>query len=103
MGSLSKQELDAMVEEPIVDAYGEYEHTGGFAVMIEDNLGLPFTAVVLGVEVTVVGVEKSSDFTIAAVYRRGKDKQRIDILDLPLPTPAPEGAEWIDAWRHWNG
>jgi hypothetical protein len=25
----------------------------------------------------------------------------IPILDLPLPTPPPGGAEWIEAYRHW--
>lgn len=92
-----------MAEEAVIDAYGEWEQTGGFAVMIEDDLSLPFTTVVLGVEVTVIGIEQSSDSTIAAVCRRGKDRQRIDVLDLPLPSPSPDGAEWIEAWRHWSG
>jgi len=26
----------------------------------------------------------------------------IPILDLPLPTPAPAGVEWIVAYRHWR-
>lgn len=29
------------------------------------------------------------------------DGQAIPILDLPLPVPRPDGAEWIDAYRHW--
>lgn len=103
MGSSSKQELEAMAAEAVVDAYNEDEQTAGFAVMIEDNLGFPFTTVVLGVEVTVIGVEQSSESTIAAVCRRGKYKQRVDILDLPLPSPPPTGSEWIEAWRHWSG
>jgi hypothetical protein len=102
MGSLSKQELDAMAEEAVIDAYGQDEQTAGFAIMIGDNLSLPFTTVVLGVEVTVIGVQQSSESAIAAVCRRGRDRQRIDVLDLPLPSPAPRGAEWIEAWRHWN-
>jgi hypothetical protein len=28
-------------------------------------------------------------------------RQAIEILDLPLPDPAPEGAPWIEAYRHW--
>lgn len=23
------------------------------------------------------------------------------LRDLPLPTPAPDGAEWIEAYRRW--
>jgi hypothetical protein len=35
---LSDEELDALVEEATVDAYGDDEQLTGFAVMIEDNL-----------------------------------------------------------------
>jgi hypothetical protein len=38
---------------------------------------------------------------IAAICSRGKHRQAIGILDLPLPAPPPAGAEWIDAYRHW--
>jgi hypothetical protein len=32
---------------------------------------------------------------------RGKHRQAIPILDLPLPDPPPDGAEWIAAYRRW--
>jgi len=38
---------------------------------------------------------------IVAICSRGKSRQRISILDLPLPSPPPQGAEWIDAFRRW--
>jgi len=38
---LSEEELDALVEEATIDAYGDDEQLSGFAVMIEDNLPLP--------------------------------------------------------------
>ena len=48
MPELSDEELDALVEEAMVDAYGDDEQLGGFAVMIEDNLEFPFETTVLG-------------------------------------------------------
>jgi len=24
------------------------------------------------------------------------------ILEVPLPMPPPDGAEWIEAYRHWG-
>jgi hypothetical protein len=30
-----------------------------------------------------------------------RSRQRIGILDLPLPDPPPDGAEWIEAYRRW--
>ena len=48
MPELSEEELDALVEEATVDAYNDEEQLGGFAVMIEDNLEMPFETTVLG-------------------------------------------------------
>jgi len=101
MGTLSKRKLDALVEEAIVDAYDEYGQASAFVSAMTDNVGFPFETVVLGVDVTVTGVEEVPGPGIAAVCRRGKLHQRILMLDLPLPTPPPVGAEWIEAYRHW--
>jgi hypothetical protein len=38
-----------------------------------------------------------------AICCRDQVRQAIPILDLPLPTPPPVGAEWIEAYRHWLG
>src|SRR5215469_14240813 len=39
---LSEEELDALVDEATIDAYGDDEQLGAFVVMIEDNLEMPF-------------------------------------------------------------
>jgi len=41
------------------------------------------------------------DEQIVAVCARGRSRQRVPILDPPLPTPPPEGADWIMAFRRW--
>jgi len=84
-----------------VDAYGESEQTVGFLTLLEDRLKLPFETEVLGIEVAVEQLDMTDDEQIVAVCARGKSRQRIPILDLPLPSPPPEGAEWIDAFRRW--
>jgi hypothetical protein len=98
---LSKTELDALVEEATVDCYNESEQATGLYTMIEDNLRLPFETEVLGVAVTVTGIDITNDDRIVAVCKRGSQTQRIPIVDLPLPSPRPPGSEWIDAYRHW--
>jgi len=97
---LSEEELDALVEEATIDAYGDDEQLGGFAVMIEDNLEMPFETTVLGVTVIVKGVTPTASGIMADCVRDGH-RQAIDVLDLPLPEPPPKGAEWIAAYRHW--
>jgi hypothetical protein len=101
MAELSGAELDALVEQATVDAYDDYEQRSGFHVMLEEHLAVPFETDVLGVEVTVKKVDLR-DSGLVAICVRGKHRQAIGILDLPLPTPRPEGAEWIDAYRRWD-
>ena len=99
---LSEERLEELVEEAIVDAYNESEQVSGFFTMIEDNLKLPFETEVLGVSVTVEKVDMTDYDQIVAVCARAGRKQEIPILSLPLPSPPPEGWEWIAAYRYWR-
>jgi hypothetical protein len=96
-----KARLDRLVEEAIVDCYSESEQVAGLYTMIEDNLALPFETMILGVPVTVVRIDLTERDEIVAVCRRTGVRQTVPILDLPLPSPRPAGAEWIEAYRHW--
>jgi hypothetical protein len=102
MAELSHADLDELVEEAIVDAYGEDEQLTGFYTKIEESLALPFATRVLGVEVTVAGIDLT-DRGIVAICVGGTHRQSILVLDLPLPVPPPPGSEWIAAYRHWAG
>ena len=84
-----------------MDAYGDSGQRVAFFTVLEDSLALPFTTQVLGMEVTVERLDLTADEQIVAVCRRGRVRQRIPILDLPLPTPPPQGADWIAAYRRW--
>jgi hypothetical protein len=99
--TIDAKRLGALIEEAIVDCYDETEQVVGLFTMIEDNLELPFHTRVLGLEVSVVAVEQSDDGSPVAVCRHGRETQCISLLDLPLPSPPPKGAEWIAAYRHW--
>ena len=99
--SLSKAKLDEMIEEATVDAYGDSEQIMGFFCLLEEHLQLPFNTEVLGIEVTVESLDVTDEEEIVVICSRGKSRQRISVLDLPLPSPPPQGAEWIDAFRRW--
>jgi len=98
---LSKAKLDALVEEATVDCHDEDEQRTGFLTMIQDNLRLPFETTILGVPVQVHSVDFNKGGEIVAYCVRGRDRQAVPILDLPLPSPPPKGAEWIEAYSHW--
>jgi hypothetical protein len=101
VADLTDGELNALIEQATIDAYDEYEQLTGFHTVIEDRLAVPFRTTVLGVEVTVAKLDLLSGSGIVAICSRGKHRQAIGILDLPLPTPPPAGAEWISAYRRW--
>lgn len=82
-------------------AYNESEQRVGFLTMIDENLEMPFATQVLGIEVSVERIDLSAADAIVAICRRGRTRQVIPILELPLPKPAPRGAEWIEAYRRW--
>jgi hypothetical protein len=100
VSSLSDTELDALVAEAVVDCYDEHEQLSGLFVMIQDHLAVPFDTEVLGVPVVVRKVDLRSS-GIVAICHRGRLRQAIGVLDLPLPDPAPDGAEWIEAYQWW--
>jgi uncharacterized Zn finger protein len=102
-GRISKGRLTAMIEEATIDAFGESEQATGWYTMLEEHLALPFDTTVLGVLVKVVRLELRGDNDIVAICTCGRKRQSVSLLDLPLPSPKPEGAEWIEAYRHWVG
>ena len=100
--SLRKAKLEALIDEAVVDAYGDDEQKVGLLTMMQEHLALPFSVSILGVEATVEKVDMTRDGRVVAVCQRNGLRQRIEILDLPLPKPAPAGAEWIAAYSHWR-
>jgi len=99
----SATKLDALIAEALVDAHGDSEQRTAFYTVLEENLAVPFTTKVLGMEVIVERLDLTSDEQIVAVCRCGRVRQRIPILDLPLPVSPPQGTEWIQAYRRWVG
>ncbi len=90
-----------MIEEAIVDAYTESEQAVGIHATIEQHLRCPFETVVLGTTVTVRKIDVTAAGSLVAVCHRGRERQAIPILELPLPDPPPAGWEWIEAYRRW--
>jgi hypothetical protein len=99
---LSKARLDDLVEEALVDAYGESEQVTGFYTMMENELRLPFETEILSMTVIVERIDITEDDQLVAVCRKHKTKQLISLSELPLPLPLPKGAEWIVAYRYWR-
>lgn len=97
----SSERLETLVEMAILGAYDEAEQCVGFLAMLEDHLSLPFETTVFGLPVTVESVDLTDADAIVAICRYGAARRVFPVLDLPLPSPPPAGAEWIEAYRYW--
>jgi len=93
--------LDKLIAEATVDCYNESEEVTGIFTMLEENLEVPFATTLLGVDVKVERVDLNDADEIVAVCRRGRERLRVPVIDLPLPEPKPKGVEWIDVYRRW--
>ena len=98
---LGKARLVEVIEAATVDAYDESEQATGWFTMLEENLELPFDTKVLGASVSVRSIDLRDDERIIAICVHGRDRQPISLVDLPLPSTRPAGAEWIEAYRYW--
>jgi hypothetical protein len=90
-----------MIEQATVDAYDEEERATGWFTMFEERIELPFETKVLGAPVTVTSIDLRDGGQIVAICTRGRDRQAISLVDLPLPSPKTTGTEWIEAYRYW--
>jgi uncharacterized Zn finger protein len=98
---LSRARLEQMIADATVDCYNESEECTGIFEMLAEHLETPFITTVLGVAVTVTAVDITNDDQIVAICRRGRNLLRVSLLELPMPDPRPDGADWIDAYRVW--
>ena len=88
---LSKSELDEMIEEALVDAYGESEQITAFYTMIEENMTFPFDSVILGAKVHIEKVDLTDDERIVFVCHRQRERLLLDVRELRYSNPPPDG------------
>jgi len=94
-------QLDELIHEATVDCHDEEEQLTGLFSVMEENLALPFMTPILGVDASVASIEMDDTGRIKAICERDGEQQRIDLVDLPLPSPPPSGVEWIAAYCRW--
>jgi len=99
-----KRELDALIEEITVDCYNEDEELSGFLTYLDDALEQPVEATVMGVPVTLVGVDSPDGPLrgLVANCQRDGDDYQISLLDVAVPQ-GTEVARLLAADRHWAG
>lgn len=77
----SRAAIQTMIEEATVDCYNDSECATGLHTMLDEHLDVPFQARVLGVDVTVTGIDITDDDQIVAICHRGPSRQPAEVGD----------------------
>ncbi len=97
--------LDALLEEILVDAYGEDEQLWAFRQAIEDEVSLPVDAFVLGEPVSVVGIDYDGNDRRGLTARCRRDRGEEHVVSLADVRVAGQGKamQYVAAYRKWLG
>ena len=98
-------ELDRLIDEIIVDAYGDDEQLWAFRRAFKDKIAVPAEAFVIGEPVTVIAIDYDGNVRrgLRAKCRRKKDvEQVIAACDLIFPEDSV-AARYVAAYRKWLG
>jgi hypothetical protein len=94
-------ELDRLIAEVVVDAYGETEQAAAFQCVLEEALDLPLQVEVGAGTVTVVGLELADDDRLVAICRTGRARRSVPLTELADPEKAPRGTRVLAAYLRW--
>jgi hypothetical protein len=98
-------ELDRLIEEIIVDAYGDDEQLWVFRQAFEDNVAMPAEAFVMGEPVTVMMIDYDGNERRGLTARCRREEgveQGIAACDLIFPEGSA-AARYVAAYRMWLG
>jgi hypothetical protein len=97
-------ELDALIEELTVDAYGDEEQLSGFLVGAEEALVRGEHAMIAGTPVEVTSVDCGPDARTGLTARVLREGERFEVALADLRfAPDSELGVVVAAYRRWQG
>jgi len=98
-------DLDSLVDEIIVDAYGEDEQLWAFRQVLEDEVELPADAFVIGEPVSVMKIDYEGNPLrgLHAVCRKQDGDEHVVAFADVLFSEGTQGARYHGAYRKWLG
>lgn len=103
--ALVGDDIDAVVDEVIVDAYGEHEQLWAFRQFFEDEDTFPCPGQLVGTAVDVVAIDYDGDERrgLVAVRRRDGASHRVSLRDIAAGAVTLRTAVLLAAYRRWWG
>jgi hypothetical protein len=105
VGDNDSSDLDRLIEEIIVDAYGENEQLSAFRQTFEDEVPMPADAFVIGEPVSVIAIDYAGNERrglTARCRREDGSEHVVAAADIVFPRGS-NGALHLAAYRKWLG
>ncbi len=105
MGNNDFSDLDRLIEEIIVDAYGENEQLSAFRQAIDDEVPMPTDAFVIGEPISVIAIDYTGNERrglTARCRREDGSEHVVAAADILFPQGS-SGALYVSAYRKWLG
>ena len=98
-------QIDELLEEILVDAYGDDEQLSSFEMAFERAARFPFAARIAGIAVDVVKVEYDGEERrgLVALCRREGETHRVALAELTVGPVTLDTSRLIGAYRRWYG
>ena len=100
-GKKNEAELNDLIEQIVVDAYGDDEQLWAFRQVMEDEIRLPAEAFVVGEPVTVLEIDYDGNERRGLTVRcRREDgsEHRLSASDVMFPEGS-KGSDYVAAYR----
>ena len=98
----SDAELDRLIEDVLVDAYGDSEQLGGFECAFAES-GLPVGAEVLGLACSLDSVDYDGNERrgLCANVTIGGRRRRVGLVEVRITEQGHEAARLMAAFERW--
>jgi hypothetical protein len=102
MSDWSEAELDRLIEDVLVDVYGDSEQLGAFECAFAES-GLPAAAEVIGLPCSLDSVEFNGDERRGLIANVTIDSrpQRVGLVDVRVTDRAHDAARLMAAFERW--
>ena len=101
----SRSDVDGLIEEILVDAYGEDEQLWAFRQVIEDEVPLPAEGTVIGetIQITKIDYDGNAQRGLRATCRKDEGKTyEVALEDIAFPEGS-KALPYAKAYRQWLG
>lgn len=106
MSDVMGDEIDELIDEVTVDAYGEDEQLWAFRQAFEEEGRFPFAGRVVDADVQVESIAYAGEERrgLVAHCRRDRQLHTVSLLDVtPSPPVHRQTRRLLDAYRRWSG